>query len=95
MKPKNVAIAQEFGEIPVHQCNLFAVLKGVPLDTMVCHANCIVDGLREMAENSVQAGGMDAAVSWLMGENLKTVSALLLSMENALHAGRVLSEDQP
>jgi len=93
MKPKNVTIAQEFGEIPAHQCNMFAVLEGVPLDTMVSHANCIVDGLREMAEDGVQTNGMNAAVSWLIGENLKTVSALLSSMELRIReADRILSE---
>lgn len=93
MKPKNVAIAQEFGEIPVHQRNMFAVLEGMPLDTIVTHATCIVEGLRKIAEDSVQADGISTDVAWLMGENLKAVSALLSSMEFRIReADRILSE---
>lgn len=95
MKPKNVPVACEFGEIPVHQRNMFAVLDGMPLDTMVSHATCIVEGLREMAEDGVQSNGIGANVSWLMGENLRTVSALLSTIEEKLkEADRIVSEPQ-
>lgn len=95
MKPKNVTIAQEFGEIPAHQRNMFAVLEGMPLDTIVTHATCIVEGLREIAEDSVQADGINAGVAWLMGENLKAVSALLSSIEFRIReADRILSESK-
>jgi len=86
-KPTSLTVACEYGEVPIHQHNMFAVLEGMPLDTAISHANCIIDGLREIAEDGVQTDGINAAVSWLMGENLKTVAALLSSIQSALMRG--------
>ncbi len=76
----------EFGEVPVHERNMFAVLGGMPVTTAISHAACIVDGLREMAHDGVEANGISASAAWLMSENLDAVFALLNSVEGAIES---------
>jgi hypothetical protein len=82
--PEIVTGTCEFGEVAIHQRNMFAVLEGMPVATALSHAACIVDGLREMAHDGVEAGGIGASMAWLMSNNLSTVFALLVNAESAI-----------
>lgn len=79
-----VTRASEFREIPIHQRNLFAVLEGMPIETAISHASCIVEGLQELAHEGVERDGISGPIAWLMSENLEAVLAILQSVGTAI-----------
>lgn len=79
-----VTMTTSFGRDPHPRQPLFQLQPGLPLEAVAVHASCVVDALREIANDGARSDGLSPAKSWLIADGLDKVFALLSSIEQAI-----------